>query len=299
MRSIASVSGRVVMGAGENLSLYFGLREGENADLEIISSAAIAWVETLRALAQAVDPSSDIRVSLVDVEQGSNVYNTVVEWFDRNVEPHLERIAKGYEKAPPRSRHLVLTLAAFSVTTAYPTYDSLFGDDFDENDRALLQKIERECRDNPAVETARQKFYRTVEREPSVTVVSIKEAPDSESIVTVSSSEFPAEGGLFAVDSDQQERVTPSVLEVVLVKPALVHTPRSWTFKPDGLPEFEAVMRDAKVLQAIQDKGFPVAFKEGVRMTIRIEAREAFIDGQWKLVRGGRSVMRVITPKLD
>lgn len=288
------------MSSGESLSLYFGLKSGQNADLEIISSAAIAWVETLRALAQAVDPESDIRVSLVDVEQGSNVYNTVVEWFDRKIEPHLDRVVKGYERTPPRSRKLILGLAVFTVTTAIPTYDAYFGDDFGEEDREMLRRIEHECSSNAAVETARQKFYRTVEREPAVTLVSIKENATSEAIVAVNSADFPAESGLFSMqEGDVPERVTPALLEVVLVKPALVHTPRTWTFKPDGLPEFEAVMRDAKVLQAIQDRGFPMAFKEGVRMTIRIEVREVLVNGQWKLVRGGRSVMRVITPKLD
>jgi hypothetical protein len=288
------------MPSGESLSLYFGLRNGENADLEIISSAAIAWVETLRSLAQAVDPSTDIRVSLVDVEQGSNIYNTVIEWFDRNLEPHLNQIVAGYEKAPPRSRKLVLGLAMFTVSTAIPTYDAYFGDDFGKEDREMLRRIEQECKSNPAVETARRKFYRTVEREPAIIAVSIKEDANSEAMVSVLSDEFPIESGLFTTpEEDVQERVTTTVLEVVLVKPALVHTPRSWTFKPDGLPEFEAVMKDGKVLQAIQDQGFPIALREGVRMTIRIEVREVQIDGQWKLVRGGRSVMRVITPKID
>jgi hypothetical protein len=283
----------------QSLSLYFGLREGEDSDLEIISSAAIAWVETLRALAQAVEPHSDIRVRLVDVGKGSNVFNTIIDWFDRRVEPQLERITKGYEKAPPRSRKLVLGLAVFTVTTAIPTYDAYFGDGFDEADRETLRRIEAQTK-TPAVETARQKFYRAIEREPSITSVAIKEDQKSAPIVIIQNDAFPVEAGLFSPqEADVQERITPATMEVVLVKPALVHTPRAWTFKPDGLPEFEAVMRDAKVLQIIREKGFPVEMREGVRMTIRIEVREVQVDGQWKLIRGGRSVMRVITPKLD
>ena len=116
----------------------------------------------------------------------------------------------------------------------------------------------------------------------------------------VSKESFPVEGGLFAMQEEGvQERITPAVVEVVLVKPALVHTPRTWTFKPDGLPEFDAVMRDALVLQAIEDKGFTATMREGIRMTLRLEVKEVLVDGQWKLVRGGRSVMRVISPKID
>ncbi len=286
--------------SGENISLYFGLKDDKTADLEIISSAAIAWVETLRALAQSVDPDSDVRVSLVDVEQGSAVYNTVIDWFDRKIEPQLERVAKGLEKSPPRSRKLVIGLAVFTITTAIPTYQAYFGDGFSDEDRERMKRIEQQTKNSAAVETARQKFFRAVEREPAIKTIEIKEDAKSEPIIVIKSEEFPASGGLFSIQSEiNQERITQTVIEVVLVKPALVHTPRAWTFKQDGLPEFDAVMRDGKVLQAIQDKGFPEKMREGIRMTIRLEAKEELVDGQWRLVRGGRSIMRVISPKLD
>ncbi|WP_395622455.1 hypothetical protein [Sphingomonas daechungensis] len=276
------------------VSLYFKLDEGTSADLEIIAEAAIAWVETLRAAAQAVFPESDVKVELVNVDQSSAIFNTLVDWFDRNA----DQIARGYDRQP-RGRRLVLALAVFTITAAYPTYDLIFGDDFTAEDRAMLKRIEEQTRNDPAVRTARSKFYRIVERERVIEAVGIKEEPKSDPIVLKDSKSFEHDDGLFTVESDIPERVTQSVHEVVLVKPALVHTPRSWTFKPDGLPEFDAVMRDGKVLNAIQTRGFPEQMREGIRMTIRIETREVLVEGQWKLVRGGRSVMRVIDPKID
>lgn len=279
------------------VSLYFKLKDQRTADLEIISEAAIAWVETLRAVAQAVDPQSDVKVELVNVDQSSAIYNTLVDWFDRNVDPHLDRVARGYDRQP-RGRKLALALAIFAVSSAYPTYDAYFGDDYTTEDREMLKRIEEQTRHNPAVATARSNFYRIVERERTIEAVGIKDDPRSEPMVLVDSSSFEHDDGLFSIEEDVPARVQQAVLEVVLVKPALVHTPRSWTFKPDGLPEFDAVMRDAKVLNAIQTKGFPSQMREGVRMTIRIETREVMVDGQWKLIRGGRSVMRVIDPKI-
>lgn len=276
------------------VSLYFKLEEGQSADLEIISEAAIAWVETLRAAAQAVFPESDVKVELVNVDQSSAIFNTLVDWFDRNA----DQIVRGYDRQP-RGRRVVLALAVFTITAAYPTYDVMFGDDFTAEDRAMLKRIEEQTRNDPAVRTARGKFYRIVERERVIEAVGIKEEPKAEPIVLKESKSFEHDDGLFTVESDIPERVTQSVHEVVLVKPALVHTPRSWTFKPDGLPEFDAVMRDGKVLNAIQTRGFPEQMREGIRMTIRIETREVLVEGQWKLVRGGRSVMRVIDPKID
>ena len=276
---------------GGAISLQFDLAEGKTADLEIISAAAIAWVETLRAAAQSVEPGTDVKVELIDVDQGSAIFNVLGRWFDR--------AADAYDAAPRRQK-LIRALAIFTICTGVPTYQAYFGDSFDDEDRERMKRIETTVNASEAVETARRKFYRTVEREPSITAITLKNSPDGPPIVTIANDEFPQASGLFAMESDEVPgRVTQTVLEVVLVKPALVHTPRAWTFKPDGLGEFDAVMRDARVLQAIQDRGFPSQMREGIRMTIRLEAREVMTEGQWKLVRGGRSVLRVISPKID
>ncbi|HWV60174.1 MAG TPA: hypothetical protein VN034_05950 [Sphingopyxis sp.] len=282
------------------ISLYFQLREGEKADLEIVSAAAIAWVESLRAVARAYDPNSDVKVELVDADESSLIYNTLIDWFERNIEKRIERLDRGGGRLP-RTRKLALALALFLIVTGYPTYDFYFGDEgFTDEDRQLMQEILEHAKKDSAVETSKRKFFRTLEREPAITAVGIKEHPKAEPLVTVQSDRFAEASGLWVTDdSDVPEQVTHPVLEVVLVKPALVHTPRAWTFKPEGLPEFEAVMRDPLVLQAIQENGLPERLREGIPMTIRLEVREVLVDGQWKLVRGGRSVIRVISPKLD
>jgi hypothetical protein len=278
------------------LSLFFELAEGRKADLEIISAAAIAWVETLRAAARAIEPESDVKVELIDADEGSLIYNTVVDWFERNVEPKLERIQRGSGRLP-RSKKLLLGFAPFLLVTAVPTYDHYFRDgQFTDSDRDMLKRIEHDI----TVEAARRKFYRTLEREPAITAVGVKEHRGDEPLALVPSSAFPEAGGLWAIEHDgDQVQITNPVLEVVLVKPALVHTPRAWTFKPQGLPEFDAVMRDPVILRAIQSGGLPVRLQEGIPMTIRLEVREVLVDGQWKLTRGGRSVIRVISPKMD
>lgn len=280
------------------LSLYFKLAEGEKADLEIVASAAIAWVEGLRAVAQTYDPDSDVKVELIDADESSLIFNTLIEWFDRAIGSKLERVEDGW-KAMPRGRRLALGLAFFILTSGYPTYKAYFEDDMPEEERQLLEKILKQTSQAPAVETARRKFFRTLEREPAIRGVGLKESPDDPPLVMIGSDHFPEAGGLWREqEADQNERVVSQVLDVVLVKPALVHTPRSWTFKPDGLPEFDAVMRDGLVLQAIRDGGFPEALREGIPMTIRIEVHEILVDGSWRAMRGGRSVMRVISPKV-
>jgi len=74
----------------EAFSIKFELAPDRSADLEILSAAAIAWVEALRAAAQAVDANTDVRVRLIDVERRSALYNVMGEWFDRAAD--LERL---------------------------------------------------------------------------------------------------------------------------------------------------------------------------------------------------------------
>lgn len=283
-----------------SISLYFQLREGEKADLEIVSAAAIAWVESLRAIARSYDPNSDVKVELVDADEGSLIFNTIIEWFERHVESRIERLERGGGRLP-RTRKLALALALFLIVTGYPTYDFYFGEgDFTDQDREMLIEILEKAKSDPAVETSKRKFFRTIEREPAITAVGIKRESREAPLIIIPSDQFAEASGLWvADDSDIPEQVSHPILDVILVKPALVHTPRSWTFKPEGLPEFDAVMRDPLILEAIQKNGLPERLREGIPMTIRLEVREVLTDGQWKLVRGGRSVIRVISPKLD
>ncbi|WP_430415279.1 hypothetical protein [Parasphingorhabdus sp.] len=255
----------------------------------------------MRATAQAIEPNTDIKVKLIDVDESSAIFNTIIDWFEQSIEPKLEQIQRGDGRIP-RVRSLLLTIAPFLVITAYPTYLVYFSDDdgYTDEDRKKLDEIHQKCMNDPAVQTARRKFFRTVERESTITEVSIKESPDGPSVYTVKREHFAEAAGFFdGPEEDERIQITRPVLEVILVRPTLKAKPRSWTFKPEGLPEFEAVMKDPEVLSAIGSSGLPEKLREGIPMTVRLEVKEVFEEGGWKLVRGGRSVTKVISPKLD
>jgi len=185
------------------LSLYFQLKEGEKADLEIVSAAAIAWVEALRSVARAVDPDSDIKVELVDADEASLTFNTIIDWFERNVEKRLKRLERGGKKLP-RTKKLAIALSIFMVISGVPTWDFYFGDDpFTDEDREMLKEVHEAIVGDPAVETAKRKFFRTLEREPTITGVGIKERPeDIRPMVLVPSDRFPEAGGLWQSEDD-------------------------------------------------------------------------------------------------
>ena len=283
--------------ASGELSLYFGLKKGEKADFEVLSAAAIAWIETIRAVAHAVDPETDVKVELVNAHEGSINFNTIVNWYKRSVEEPIETFGKGYDSLP-RARRIAIGIVPFLIVTGIPT--AAFYTNLGEDERAEVEKVRERAVTDPAVETAKRKLFRTIERDPIITSVGVKEEPEGEPLVVVDGSRFAEAGGLWSEEEeDIRERVTQLLLDVVLVKPALVHTPRSWTFKPDGLPEFDAIMRDPVVLRAIEQKGLPDRLKEGFPMTLRLEVREVQVDGHWKQVRGGRSVVRVVSPDFN
>jgi hypothetical protein len=282
--------------ADETLSLYFELREGEKADLEVVAAAALAWVEGIRAAAKAIDPGADVRVEVVDAKESSLLLNNLVKWLETRVEPQLERIERGGERLK-RTRKLAAGLAFFLLVTAPATWDLYFGDgDFTEEDRAALLELTELARQDESVQSARRKFYKSIERDPSITGVGVKERPDDKPIIVVPSDRFAEGGGLWDQEEFVQERTIFKELEVILVRPALTKTPRAWTFKIAGLPEFDATMRDPAVLRR---GGLPEEMHDGITMIIRLKIEEELVDGEWRVARGGRSVDRVISPAVD
>lgn len=283
----------------DRISLYFQLKPGEKADLEVVARASLAWVGGMRASARALDPEAEIRVQIVDADESSLILNAVIDWFANNVEPRLERLERGGSKLP-RTKKLAIATAAFLLFTGPQTYDFYFGSpDFTEEDRELLKSLAEQAAKDPEVVSARKQFYRTVEADPAITAIGIKELPDAEPVALVPSNQFAEAGGLWEVQPAKVEpRITNPIVDVVLVRPTLTHTPRPWTFKVEGLPEFEAVMRDPVVLEAIGE-GKYMEMAEGIPMRLRLEVKEEFVDGEWKVPRYGRSVIRVLSPGQD
>ena len=120
------------------LSLHFELREGGYADLETAGLAAIAFARAVKAAARAIDPNAVVQIKLVDADQGSLTWNTLVDWIERHVEPQLERIERGGQQIK-RTRKIAIALAVFLVFTAGPTYLAYFGDGFTDQDRSDIQ----------------------------------------------------------------------------------------------------------------------------------------------------------------
>jgi len=286
----------------DTLSLYFQLRADEKADLEVVAKAALRWVATLRAAASTIDPNAKIRVELVDAAEGSLRLNTILDW----VEAQLASIQEGSGKHP-RLRALALALAAFVVTsTAQNVIDHLVDDLMGEptmslnaEDRALLEEMLENIRKNPEVESESRGFFQSLEADPSISGVGV--APDrlSPPIAIVPSTEFAERGGLWSLEEEGEERTLYRDLDVELIAPQLVPKKRAWTFKPEGLDEFTATMKDEKFLKALEQDHIRERLRTGIKMKIRLKIEEKKVGGAWTLKHGGRSVVEVLAPKVD
>jgi hypothetical protein len=292
-----------------SISLYFTLKPGEKADLEVIAIAALEWLESARAAARDIDPSAQIHVELVDADESSLRLNTILNW----VESQLEKVEKGSGRYP-RLKKLAIAIAIFVPTTGVETYRTYFGPQhevllnegdrklIEENSRMLHEFIER-TQKNPDVSIRRQKFFKALERDPSITGAGISEGPKIAPIVMIPSDQFAEKGGLWAAvetDHEPDERTIYPVVDVTLVSATLLPIPRPWRFRPDGLPEFNATMRDERFLAALEADHVKERLRTGIRMTLRLAVKEMRVGGVWVAKpRGRRSVVEVIAPKVD
>src|SRR6185437_13303001 len=288
------------------ISLYFQLKEGEKADLEVVATAALEWLGAVRAAAAELEPGAQVRVGLVDADESSLKLNAIFDFL----EAQIKRIEDGLGQYP-RLRRVAIALAIFITTTAgeavinhfkEPPTAVLSPEDhkFLEENRRLLNELLDRIQKNPEIEVRRQKFFKTIERDQSITGAGISEGPDAAPLVVIPKTQFAEMGGLWALAEDApSERKIHPVIDVTLISPILRPIPRSWTFQPEGLPEFRATMRDKRFLAALDHAHVRESLRTGIKMTLRLEVKEKNVGGVWMVKRRGRSVVEVISPKID
>lgn len=277
-----------------SLSLYFELKDGEKADLEVVAQAAIAWVAALRAAAAEIDPTAQIKVEIIDAQEGSLRLNTILDWLERQ----LSRIDEGSGKYW-RLRKLAIALAIFVPVTGVPTYDYYFGDhkiELSDEDRQRIDELIKLTQGKPEVEEKKRVFYRSLEKDPSIKGVGVSERKDERPSLIVPSSEFAERGGLWLLqeeDEDEKRTIYP-IVDVTLISPILVKKPRVWRFQPEGLPEFSAKMLDQSFLSALEADHIREHLRIGIPMKLRLKVEEQKIGGVWMPL--SRAVIEVLSP---
>jgi hypothetical protein len=289
----------------DTLGFYVGVKHGELADLEIVAAAAIAWSQSIKAAAAALYPDEQIRVSLIAAEPGSSRWLAKVEQSSAN---KLAEGAKNKWRATPAIVQLTIGLAVAWPTTILPSinyYKDQFRDaakalGIGEDEAELAKLAADKARAEPAVEAAHRQVFRTLQRDPKITGVA-SGIPTGKGWrpPLIPSDQFAEADGLFRpAEPAPHERIFSRTLEVFLVSPQLENAPKTWKFRQEGLPPFGAVMRDKTFLAALERNAVRESIRTKIPMTILLEVKQRFVEGEWKDVPRTRSVAKVIAPKI-
>lgn len=280
------------------ITLHFGLKEGDSADLEVVAAACLNWVEAMRIAAQDIDPGTKFRVELIDAQEGSLKLNTIFDWAEKQL-TRLEEGAGEYS----RLKKLAIAFSVFLIVSGGPTYDFYFGDEpemqLSQEDRQTLDAILNQLKENPEFEKEKRKFFKELESDRAITEVGVSEGRENPPAILVPREQFPERSGLWALQEEELKRTSSDVLDVTLVSPVLVPAKRSWKFEAEGWGEFNAKMKDEEFLMALEQDHVKERLRTGIKMKIRIKTEEEKVGGVWKIKYGGRSVVKVLSPSVD
>jgi hypothetical protein len=105
------------------------------------------------------------------------------------IDAYLDECRRRY----PRLRKLAIALAIFIPTVGIPTYDFYFGDksvSLSKDDRELLNQLLERTKENPEVKVRKQNFFRTLERDKSITSAGVAEGKKDDPIISVPAVQF-------------------------------------------------------------------------------------------------------------
>jgi len=289
------------------VALYFALEPDQLVDLEVAAATAIEWARGMKAAAAAMDPNYAYRVSFVVAEPGSSKWFARLERTRQAIEASAlnqaaERVLRGWKSVPLLLR-TVAALAIVVPTTAKPTYEYWFaGESFSDEQIKQIGEVMRKVQQEPTVRVQRQRVYQTAQRDRHITGLGagIASSPEWKPKHVVRSDQFVIEDGLFELQvPDAHERTIYQNLDVVLVTPRLQNAPLSWEFRQEGIPgSFRAQMKDKDFLAALDREGVRETLRSNIPMAIQLEIKQRLVEGEWKVARRGRSVVKVLSPRV-
>ncbi|MBM1569963.1 hypothetical protein [Sulfitobacter mediterraneus] len=282
--------------ADGSVSLYFGLHEGQKADLEVISKAAIEWVNSIRLATNLIAPDVEVRVEFVNAHESSLSINSTLKWLESAAEAVESKI-----KYPKLTKYAV-ALAVFLAIDAGPTADFWLGGpdtiELNEADRQLFEELLEKMSESPEIKATNRRFFKILTHDPAVSSVGICEASGQDLAFSVPSEQFAERTGLWDQEDEPDVRTSERVSDVILDRPNLSERDLAWTFTDvaTGLP-FTAKMRDDYFAKSILEGGVNENLRQGIEMQIHISFKEKFSDGEWRPIKGTIQVLRV-TPTL-
>lgn len=279
-----------------SLSLYFGLKDGERAELEVVARAAIEWATSVRIAAGIIEPRSSIQINIVSADEGSIRINTILDW----TEEQLAKIQEGAGRRP-RITALALGLSVFVLVDAGPTYEYWLGEEekleLSQEDREAIDGLMERISESEEVKKANRKFFSELEKDPSIRSVGISPGRDEPLVFSLPSSKFSERTGLWELQIEEPEgRPAEKEDEVILRRAVLENAPRKWRFTSSTTgQDFSALMQDEKFLNDLEAGTVEQNIRIGIGMKIRMKFKEVWDGENWIPVDGSWVVTRVIS----
>lgn len=269
--------------------LEFGLVDGQNVDAVVAARALIDWVEAIREVARIVDPTGEVTVDLISAEPACLRFSTILNFIEQQI---LGKVSDKLDPFPKLKQFLALNVLVLPGMIV----GGLVVEGLKSDDPRVVEKQE-EVVSSPVVQARVRSFYKTLQADPAIKNVVVRESRSGPAVVNVDRSEFAERSGLWeAQEVDLPEKEGGGVWDVVVTHPVAIAKPLMWGFMRDGLP-FRAKMMDERFLSAIRFGTLPLTIQEGVVMQVRVSYRERLEGQLWVPVQGTYKIEEVITPK--
>ena len=186
--------------------------------------------------------------------------------------------------------------------TAVPTWKFWAGDDgFSETQVEQIEDALKKVIGDKDVTAHKQAMYKDAQRDRTIVGIGggVPDTPDWKPKQTVPANQFALVEGLFEPVEETKERTISQTLDVILVAPDLENAHKTWVFRQEGIPgTIRAIMKDDNFLAALERSAVRERFRTDIPMRIEIEIKQRMENGEWKVKRKGRSVIRVISPEV-
>ena len=279
----------------QHITLKFSLVPGTVADLEVISAATYHWAQMVKEAAILIDPTSDFRIGISTVDDGSIDINAIFSWARKNLDT-----AEGVISRYP---YIIAIVALASGHLFFPETEDVVNniliinkihieDEYRDDLSRLLEKL---MSDN-SLRRKKEDFFREVFRDENITEVGVLDSRSGETIMEPTPAlEYDEVYAPSAIMQGRREERTYRAIETVtLIRPTLTNEPDVWTFRRNDGDLVRAYMCDLEFLDKLQQGIYHQVLKTGIEMTLEFQTRQ-FLDGvKWKLKRKGRTVEKVI-----
>lgn len=294
------------------ISLYFDLKKGARADLEVVAQTSIAFVQALKEAALEISPDFDIRVEVLDGTEGSLSLNAIIS----SVKSKTTSVTKADLRA--------LSLAAVAwlgVQSAEWTYTKLADAIYSEvspqaaqpaQPSASLQLTEQQLttlaeklnalQQSPEIQRRVGQIFSNAERDPAIIGlgVNVTRNPGRPSHI-VSRVDFSKRRldarEVLAVES---YRVRPSEEIVKLVTAVLDPSSRRKWVITSSVGQRAAYMDDKEFLSKLSDGSITTRLNSNISLLVNLKISEKLVNREWKLdsVRIEK-VRRIVLPKSE